>query len=77
VEELLVWWNRYAILTRVFIVTPTEPGIRTGRQIFPNYSSVFRPLAKDSALAKIKEKRARTRAAMGGVVGSYVPDIGR
>jgi hypothetical protein len=70
VEELLVWWNRCALPTHHYC-DPTEPGIC--RQIFPNYISVFRPLAKDSALAKIKEKRARTRAAMGGAVGGYVP----
>jgi hypothetical protein len=32
-------------------------------QIFPSYSSEQRPLAKDSALAKIKERRAARKAA--------------
>jgi hypothetical protein len=49
----------------------------TDSHIFPSYSSALRPLAKDSALAKIKEKRARTRAGMGGAVGISVPATGR
>ena len=32
-------------------------------QIFPSYSSAQRPLAKDSALAKIKEQQAVRKAA--------------
>jgi hypothetical protein len=32
--------------------------------IFPSYSSAQRPLAKNSALAKIKEKRARIKEGM-------------
>ncbi|KAH7919091.1 hypothetical protein BV22DRAFT_1023570, partial [Leucogyrophana mollusca] len=33
------------------------------RQIFPSYSTARRPLAKNSALARIREKRARLREA--------------
>jgi hypothetical protein len=36
-----------------------------GRQIFPNYSSAQRPIAKNSALAKIKEKQVLQKAAAG------------
>ena len=32
------------------------------RQIFPNYSSARRPICKNSALARIKEKRAELKA---------------
>ncbi|KIK31564.1 hypothetical protein CY34DRAFT_103118, partial [Suillus luteus UH-Slu-Lm8-n1] len=31
------------------------------RQIFPSYSTARRPLVKNSALARIREKRARTK----------------
>jgi hypothetical protein len=30
----------------------------SSRQVFPNYTAVSRPISKDSALAKIKAKRA-------------------
>jgi hypothetical protein len=61
VEDLLVWWNRYGLLCHC-----ADCGLISliNSQIFPSYSSAQRPLAKDSALAKIKEKRARIRAAM-------------
>jgi len=32
------------------------------RQVFPNYSLARHPICKDSALAKIKEKRAEMKA---------------
>jgi len=32
-------------------------------QIFPNHSSAQRPITKNSALAKIREKRAQRKAA--------------
>jgi hypothetical protein len=31
------------------------------RQVFPNYTTISRPVSKDSALAKIKAKRAAQR----------------
>jgi hypothetical protein len=31
------------------------------RQVFPNYTAVSRPVSKDSALARIKAKRAAQR----------------
>ncbi|KIM80552.1 hypothetical protein PILCRDRAFT_526373 [Piloderma croceum F 1598] len=31
------------------------------RQVFPNYSSARRPVCKNSAIARIKEKRSETR----------------
>jgi len=40
------------------------------RQIFPSYSTAQRPLAKNSALARIREKRARMKESIS------VPDGG-
>lgn len=66
VEDLLVWWNRY-----VRLVSPGPMLFnRILRHIFPNYSSAQRPVAKNSALAKIKEKRAQRRA--GGAASSVI-----
>jgi hypothetical protein len=41
-------------------------------QIFPSYSSAKQPVAQNSNLAKIKERRARTKAA---AVGVPIPDV--
>ncbi|KIK31645.1 hypothetical protein CY34DRAFT_19709 [Suillus luteus UH-Slu-Lm8-n1] len=36
------------------------------RQIFPSFSTAQRPLVKNSALARIREKRARTKEVSAG-----------
>lgn len=59
VNELLVWWNRYAhtLLALGFMLR-----IVLCRQIFPAYSSARPAISKDSALAKLKAKRLALRA---------------
>jgi hypothetical protein len=41
------------------------------RQIFPNYSSARRPLAENSALARIRQRRVALR----GMVHAYPADV--
>ncbi|RDB18332.1 hypothetical protein Hypma_000416 [Hypsizygus marmoreus] len=53
VSDLLTFWNRWAGNT--FFVFPSLIGPRI---IFPGYSSAKQPITKDSALARLKEKRA-------------------
>ena len=55
VNDLLVWWNR-CFFSSLSLQRPLTDISR--RQIFPIYSSARRPVCKDSALAKIKERRA-------------------
>jgi hypothetical protein len=40
----------------------TDKHVHTNRQIFPTYSSAQRSVSKNSALARIKEKRAELKA---------------
>jgi hypothetical protein len=40
--------------------------------IFPSYSSAKQPVAKNSALAKIKERRAQTKVAAVSAPASHV-----
>lgn len=64
-QELVIWWNRYCLSPR-YSQTPmtNQQFLWCGRQIFPSYSSAKRPVAKDSALARIKEQRALKKAAV-------------
>jgi hypothetical protein len=39
----------------------------TDRQVFPRYSSALQPAAKNSALTRIREKRALKKAATGAL----------
>jgi hypothetical protein len=55
VEELLTWWNRY--VTPGHLALPANSG-RMFSQVFPNFSSAQRPVVKNSALARIRERRA-------------------
>jgi hypothetical protein len=65
VDDLLVWWNRYAF-AMFFDLALTI----LHSQIFPNYSSAQKPAAKNSAFAKIKERRAALKAAQAGMGGT-------
>jgi len=58
VNELLAWWNRYE-LTLPFFYPQLITGISS--QIFPNYSSAWQVISKNSVLARIKEKQRETR----------------
>jgi hypothetical protein len=54
VDDLAVWWNRWLVnLYSALLI------LMFSRQIFPSYSTAQRPLIKNSALARIREKRAR------------------
>jgi len=57
VNDLKAWWNRYVLSLITFHRKQLKP--RFYSQIFPNYSSSRRPVCKNSALARIKEKRAK------------------
>ena len=55
VNDLQTWWNR-----SVFNWLPStyvQLIIYTHSQIFPNYSAARRPVSKNSALARIKQRR--------------------
>lgn len=58
VQELLIWWNRYAqlLVYNYFVFKLTI--LHGCSQIFPSYSSTQRAPAKDSVRAIMKEKRA-------------------
>jgi len=63
VKDLLLWWNRY----ESSVTCADLPHLRCVSQIFPNHIAPRRELAKTSALARIKAKRAlsiRQAAAM-------------
>jgi hypothetical protein len=57
VKDLLSWWNRYGSPD-----LPAPPLIPVFSQIFPNYAAPRCELAKNSALARIRAKRAISRA---------------
>jgi hypothetical protein len=52
VNDLLAWWNRYL----QFLFQLVSAYI-SHRQIFPVYSLARHPICKNSALARIKERR--------------------
>lgn len=60
-EALLVWWNRCANLSTYCVASNSLS--QCARYIFPDYSAARRPVAKDSALAKIKARRTRIKEA--------------
>jgi hypothetical protein len=60
VNDLQAWWNRYVFTPISFHYDQLKHGRIS--QIFPNYSSARRPICKNSALARIKEKRAELKA---------------
>ena len=64
VGDLLAWWNGLVIQAQHNIYSLWY--LLFFSQIFPNYSEPSRPLSKESALAKIKAKRAaiKQRAAL-------------
>ena len=66
VNDLLTWWNRLVF----FKVSSGHQLIEflhiIGRQVFLSYSSAQHPVTKDSALAKIREKRAALKARNSG-----------
>lgn len=61
VAELLTWWNRYTIIAVIFSVLSSN--LSDLSQVFPEYSSAQRQVCSDSALARIREKRAALKAA--------------
>jgi hypothetical protein len=59
INELLTWWNRYELFFGWFFSSHIW---QCYSQIFPSYSSAKRPVSKNSALARIKQKRAELRS---------------
>jgi len=55
VNALLTWWNRYAYPVLQVVLNQLT---QIGSQIFPSSSSAQRPPARNSVLARIREKRA-------------------
>ena len=53
-------WPSYLVESVRFIITTFNSlhSYIPSRQVFPNYTAVSRPISKDSALAKIRAKRA-------------------
>lgn len=70
VRELIEWWNRYV---RWELADIRNINLMRYRQIFPNYISTRRPLPMNSALAKIKERRAAKRAAQNNPTPQLTP----
>jgi hypothetical protein len=60
VKDLLSWWNRFGCSLDLL----AHPLIAHPSQIFPNHAAPRRELAKNSALARIRAKRANLRAAI-------------
>ena len=52
VDQLLMWWNRYVLIMNVVPVLMT-----VFRQIFPLYADLEQAPSKNSALARIRQKR--------------------
>lgn len=64
VQELLIWWNRYAQLLVCNCLNVFKLTILCGcRQIFPSHSSTQSASTKDSAHAIMKEKQALQKQA--------------
>jgi hypothetical protein len=59
VNDLLTWWNRQVLSNISVVLTKLA-----NSQIFPAYSSARPIVTKNSALARIKEKRVEQRAAL-------------
>jgi hypothetical protein len=59
VNDLMTWWNRLVLILRNSCFSQLMS--RVVRQIFPSYSSARRAVCKNSALARIKEKRAELK----------------
>lgn len=57
VNELLTWWNRCVIYCSLF-----DPVSCLYSQVFPSYSSAGRMPCRNSALARIKQKRSELGA---------------
>lgn len=58
VEQLLTWWNRYdPLITEIPLILT-----KTNGQVFPLYTDIERLPSKNSALARIRQKRAENRA---------------
>jgi hypothetical protein len=60
VKDLLLWWNRY----ESWLTCADLPHLRCVSQIFPNHIAPRCELAKTSALARIKARRARQATVM-------------
>ncbi len=58
VNELQMWWNRCVFFSHVQIAYKWM----LCSQVFPNFSSARRTICKNSALARIKAKRAELRS---------------
>ena len=58
VRNLLSWWNRYVSICRNVLMCRVNI---LSSQIFPTYSTGRRPASQNSALARIKAKRALLR----------------
>ena len=61
VEPVLLFWPSYSEVKVLIFLSP--------RQIFPSYSSAKRPICENSALARIRKKRAETQAMEAGTSG--------
>ena len=60
VHDLLTWWNRCEFM--LLAMSHVIHGCTYYSHIFPSYSSARRPVCKNSALARIKEKRLELKA---------------
>jgi hypothetical protein len=63
VKELLAWWNRLVLLPSIVDVYSSLHA----SQIFPNYSAARRPIAKHSALARIKARRVALKSTINNI----------
>lgn len=61
VNALIIWWNRWVYLLLCLDTSQTADSFFS--QVFPNYTANSRPVSKNSALAKIKAKRAAIKEA--------------
>lgn len=68
VDALIDWWNWYVCSIRLFACATLT---RCSR-VFPSYVTRDRGVSKHSALARLKEKRAAKRAALGDVTGESI-----
>lgn len=57
VDQLLTWWNRYVYPFIGFHIVL----MKMNRQVFPLYADIERLPSKNSALARIRQKRAENR----------------
>jgi len=70
IDDLLTWWNRYVCHCRSISYNSL---LFSYSQIFPNYLSGGRAICKNTALARIRQKRMEQRA----IADGSVSELGR